>query len=438
MNQNCLKIILLLFCNVYYVSHAQVEEDKIELVNTGIFSVSPGTIVATEFDFINTSKGKFTNDGDIYFYKDFTNDGIYGMSSIHKTSSAYFVLNDETNAKLIKGKGLSSFYNIVFDSKLDGIAFDLKNNIDIQGLASFKNGIIKVDASKKSEEPLSMGMVSFLPNSKHENVGDHGFIDGEVEKIGYEPFEYPIGQGDYYRPIYISAITKKESTIVAQYYKDDFLFFNQHKETAGVIQDINNKEYWKISGSSVDEQSVVLSLSWDERTTLSDLLVKPEDNLHIVRWDAQQQLWVDEGGVVDMSSKIVTTPTHIKGSSYFTLATVKKDWILDGDIVIYNLVTPDGDGKNDYFIIDNINKYPNNTVEIYNRWGVKVYETKGYDPQGDGSSNVFRGYSEGRVTVDKNKKLPSGTYYYVVTYEYKDDNGSRMIKKAANLHLETN
>ncbi|MTG99390.1 hypothetical protein NWE55_00845 [Myroides albus] len=167
MNQNCLKIILLLFCNVYYVSHAQVEADKIELVNTGVFSVSPGTIVATEFDFINTSKGKFTNDGDIYFYKDFTNDGIYGMSSIHKTSSAYFVLNDETNAKLIKGKGLSSFYNIVFDSKLDGIAFDLKNNIDIQGLASFKNGIIKVDASKKSEEPLSMGMVSFLPNSKH-------------------------------------------------------------------------------------------------------------------------------------------------------------------------------------------------------------------------------------------------------------------------------
>ncbi|MBB1141046.1 gliding motility-associated C-terminal domain-containing protein, partial [Myroides sp. WP-1] len=153
---------------------------------------------------------------------------------------------------------------------------------------------------------------------------------------------------------------------------------------------------------------------------------------------AQQQLWVDEGGVVDMSSKEITTVSAVKGYGFFTLATVKKDWILDGDIVIYNLVTPDGDGKNDYFIIDNIKKYPNNTVEIYNRWGVRVYETKGYDPSGDGSSNVFRGYSEGRVTVDKNKKLPSGTYYYVVTYEYQDASGSRMIKKAANLHLETN
>ena len=157
----------------------------------------------------------------------------------------------------------------------------------------------------------------------------------------------------------------------------------------------------------------------------------------MIRWDSKQQIWVDEGGVVDMSTKEVTTIGTVKGYGIFTLGTVKKDWILDGDIVIYNLVTADGDGKNDYFIIDNIKNYPNK-VEIFNRWGARVYETTNYDPKGDGSSNVFRGYSEGKVTVDKGTKLPSGTYYYVITYEYKDANGSRMIKKAANLHLETN
>jgi len=52
--------------------------------------------------------------------------------------------------------------------------------------------------------------------------------------------------------------------------------------------------------------------------------------------------------------------------------------------------------------------------------GVKVYETTNYDPNGDGSVNVFNGYSQGRVTIGKNSKLPSGTYYYVVNYEYTD------------------
>jgi len=88
--------------------------------------------------------------------------------------------------------------------------------------------------------------------------------------------------------------------------------------------------------------------------------------------------------------------------------------------------------------LSNIHNYSNNKVEIFNRWGARVYETRGYDPYGDGSSNVFRGYSDGKATIDKGTKLPSGTYYYVITYEYTDSNGSRMIKKAANLHLETN
>lgn len=201
---------------------------------------------------------------------------------------------------------------------------------------------------------------------------------------------------------------------------------------------MNTKEYWKLEGKLKKEETVILSLSWDEETTLPSLLKNPEKELHIIRWDDKQKLWVDEGGVVDMSTRTVTTPTKIKKFGYFTLGTVQDDWILDDGVVIYNLVTPDGDGKNDYFIIDNINKYPNNRVEIYNRWGVKVFETTQYDPQGDGSSNVFRGQSDGKITVDKKKKLPSGTYYYIVTYEYKDANGSRMIKKAANLHLETN
>ncbi|MGG5508009.1 MULTISPECIES: gliding motility-associated C-terminal domain-containing protein [unclassified Myroides] len=438
MSQSYLKFTVLLLVSVHSISYGQDESTPMQLVNTGLFSVRPETVVSTRFDFVNTEAGNFVNDGNLIFYKNFKNEGSFGLTTGSKTSSTHFVLNAETQAKQIYGGGLTSFYHVEFDSELEGIAFDLKNNIDIYGLADFKNGIVKVDPTKTGAKALPQGMISFMPNAQHVNVGNHSFVDGEVEKIGRDSFEFPIGQDAFYRPAFISAPDHVSATILSQYYIDDASFFEAHKNTAGVIRVLNEKEYWRVNGKSGEENSVILSLTWDERTTPKELLKDPEGELHIVRWDEQQQLWVDEGGVVDMSTNRVTTPAKIKNYGYFTLATIKKDWVIEGDVVIYNLVTPNGDGKNDYFIIENIRKHPNNRVEIYNRWGVKVYETTGYDPYGDGSANVFTGYSGGKITVDKSKKLPSGTYYYVVTYEYTDAHGSRMIKKAANLHLETN
>ncbi|MGG5578648.1 gliding motility-associated C-terminal domain-containing protein [Myroides sp. C15-4] len=437
MKQRYLKFTFLLLVSVPGLSYGQEESEKIQLINTGVLTVRAETILSTQFDFVNTEKGDVVNDGDAIFYKNFINDGNYGLTPTKKTSSTYFVLNKDTQAKQIKGSGLTSLYHVEFDSEWDGVAFELQNNMDIYGSAHFKKGIIKVDATKKGQG-LSTGMMSFMPNAQHTNVSDQSFVDGEVEKIGRDYFEFPIGKDTYHRPAFIDAPDDSKAVILAQYHLDDTAFFEGHTNTAGVIKVVNNKEYWKLNGKTGNEHTVILSLSWDERTTPAELLIDPEGELHILRWDEKTQQWEDEGGVVDMSTKRVTTPASIKDFGYFTLGTVKKDWILDGDVVIYNFVTPDGDGKNDYFIIDNIQKHPNNRVEIYNRWGVKVYETTGYDPHGDGSVNVFTGYSGGKITVDKSKKLPSGTYYYVVTYEYTDQHGSRMIKKAANLHLETN
>ncbi|WP_428979179.1 DUF7507 domain-containing protein [Flavobacterium cupriresistens] len=81
-------------------------------------------------------------------------------------------------------------------------------------------------------------------------------------------------------------------------------------------------------------------------------------------------------------------------------------------LIIPDIITPGGDGHNDKWIIPGLELYPNNTVEIYNRWGIKVFGADGYGSRGA----LFEGYSDGRVTIDRNKKLPTGTYYYVLHY----------------------
>ena len=84
----------------------------------------------------------------------------------------------------------------------------------------------------------------------------------------------------------------------------------------------------------------------------------------------------------------------------------------EDDLEIFKSLTPNGNGENDVFVIRNINLYPKNTVTVFNRWGVIVYEEEGYG----NNDKFFRGYSDGRCTMKKGVELPIGAYFYQVRY----------------------
>lgn len=72
-----------------------------------------------------------------------------------------------------------------------------------------------------------------------------------------------------------------------------------------------------------------------------------------------------------------------------------------GDCIkIPNVFTPNGDGVNDTWIIENIEMFPDATVYVFNRWGQMLYKGTGNDEPWDGS---YRGHY-----------VPAGTYLYIV------------------------
>jgi gliding motility-associated-like protein len=81
-----------------------------------------------------------------------------------------------------------------------------------------------------------------------------------------------------------------------------------------------------------------------------------------------------------------------------------------GVLTVYNAISPEnGDDLNNYLIIRNIERLPDareNILKIFNRWGDVVFETSNYD----NTTNTFTG-----LTND-GKKLPSGTYFYVLEF----------------------
>ncbi len=76
-------------------------------------------------------------------------------------------------------------------------------------------------------------------------------------------------------------------------------------------------------------------------------------------------------------------------------------------LTVYNEFSPDGDGVNENFVIDCLERFPNNKLEVYNRWGNVVYSTKNYQ-------NDWQGTTNGRVVINQSDELPVGTYYYVL------------------------
>ncbi|SDE15679.1 gliding motility-associated C-terminal domain-containing protein [Mucilaginibacter pineti] len=84
-------------------------------------------------------------------------------------------------------------------------------------------------------------------------------------------------------------------------------------------------------------------------------------------------------------------------------------------VIIPNSFSPNGDGANDTWVIKNLSTYPHNTVEIFNRYGQRLFLSNGYGVAWDG-------------TV-KGEQLPPGTYYYIVNLK----NGSKSLSGSVTI-----
>ena len=49
------------------------------------------------------------------------------------------------------------------------------------------------------------------------------------------------------------------------------------------------------------------------------------------------------------------------------------------DLVIHDVITPNGDGVNDVWVIEGLQYYPNSTVQVFDKWGDMLYEQKNYN-----------------------------------------------------------
>lgn len=79
------------------------------------------------------------------------------------------------------------------------------------------------------------------------------------------------------------------------------------------------------------------------------------------------------------------------------------------EVIPPNVFSPNGDGMHDVWQIDNLSKYVNAVVDVYNRYGQHLYHSNGYAMPWNGTYN--------------GKELPIATYYYIISL----GNGSKPL-----------
>ena len=309
-----------------------------QITNQGEATVAPETIVSMVSDFDNTPSGEFFNDGNIYIYGHFNNDGV--VDFYQNTGLTQFTGGSDQN---ISGAKVSYLYDVYFNNSSNTVPFKVSGSIDISGEADFYNGILDNDNYG--------GKITFNTDAFHINTSDYSHVDGPVNKFGNTEFTYPIGDGGFYRFAGISAPSNTAAIFEGKFYFENSDVLYPHKFKAGVIQEIDNQEYWTIKKESSTNEEMLITLSWRDVTTPQPMIdAAQRDALTIVRWNPDTNMWVDEGGAINLEAQTITTA--VNGYGVFTFGRVKTDLVLSGDIVVYNSVTPNGDGKNDYFFID--------------------------------------------------------------------------------------
>jgi len=315
------------------------------------------------------NNGTIINNGDIQVGGIWQNNDTYepGIGRLTLTSNQTQTINhnDQSFTRLtISGGG----------QKIFGADITIENELVMN------NGILTSSGGAKIIIAESASIIGGSETS---------FIEGPLYHIGTGDKYYPIGINNTFLPVELMGIQGLNPTIGILLNAP-----NPNLAVSGSLAAVTEQQYWEMDILNGTYDNSIVKLPVNE-----ELFLESIQEAVVVQSSGLDTPFSSIGGTNatgDVTNGSITSESFVT-ETLFTIGNSAGETSVD--INVYNAISPNGDGINDFLKIENIELYPNNFITVYTRWGDKVFEQAAYN----NIENVF----EGKSTAGRNVLLCS-------------------------------
>ena len=343
----------------------------------------------------------------------------FGTIRLHDNAQVGFHMDLTNDGIFFDNLGLVGFYNSIVPLTVSGssipVFYDTEFMVDNDlymdiGIAVLNNAnFISGNVITSRTDPFTY--LNFANDAFYTGTADPNKVDGYAAVTNNDSFIFPIGDQSRVRSLTISSLAINAVASAAYFFENPgvastFPTAFDPSIKANMDLSVSTIEFWDLEGTIPSN----VTLSWDNSSNVSSF-VDDLDNIRVMGWSKALDLWVDLGNTDqtgDFSNGTVTSGVFVPNDyDVITLGGNIND--TPGNVVDLGnfILSPNNDGINDTLTIEGLELSPNNTMRIYNRYGILVYERENYDNSFDGKSNVS-------MVIKQPDGLAAGVYFYII------------------------
>ena len=344
---------------------------------------------------------------------------VSGNIRIHEEGQIGFHTNLINNAAFDENLGLAGFYgtaSISISGAFMPIFFDTEiandNGVNLAtsvGVTNNTNFIIGDFLSPRNQTDV---YYNFIDSAFNVGEANNSKVDGYAAITNKQFFTFPIGDAGQLRPLILNSQEVNSFAKCAYFFEDpnspnNFPGFNTELRPR-TLAAISSQEFWRLEGTV----SSTVTINWNERSNLASI-TEDVNSITVVGWSNTLNRWQSLGNAAiggDLDNGFVTSSLFIpNGYEVITFGSLAEP----SDILTLDnfLLTPNGDGINDVLVIPELEQSPNNSLRIYDRNGLKVFEMFNYTDEFGGVSN------QDNLVINREQGLPEGVYFYLISMD---------------------
>ena len=340
----------------------------------------------------------------------------FGGMQLHEGAQVGLYSNLINQAPFDQNLGLLGFYGEVPQRVQGSVApvfFDVelatRFEVALEIPLWVSNNLNFIDGNFFTDRSLSDRYVGLLQNAFAVGASDFSKADGFVQVVQQNNVVFPVGDDTQLRPLTFQA-GEAAPLLKCAYFRDDPTASAVYGPLNPAlrprdIETIGTTEFWRLEGAVPG----TVTLSWNFQRGMA-AIAETLEQVEIFGWNKAAGTWLPLGTNTrggDLTDGFAISGTFVPDD--YEVLTFAGGGVPDEvfDLPNYYL-SPNGDGLNDFLVIEELADSPNNELRIYDRNGLLVYEASNYSGEFNGFSNTDN------FVLNRQAGLPQGIYFYLV------------------------